>query len=47
MKRESIDLFRRGVEKGQVMEMPNASHYIIQSNQPEVLEAIERFVAAL
>ncbi len=44
MKRESIDLFRRSVEKGQVLEMQNASHYIIQSNQPQVLEAIEQFV---
>ena len=33
MKRESIELFRRNVEKGQVLEMQNATHYIIQSNQ--------------
>lgn len=44
MRRESIELFKRGVEKGQVLEMKNATHYIIQSNQSEVLEAIERFV---
>ena len=44
MKRENIELFRRNVEKGQVLEMPNSRHYIIQSNQPEVLEAIEKFV---
>jgi pimeloyl-ACP methyl ester carboxylesterase len=47
MKRESIELFRRGVEKGQVLEMRNASHYIFQSNQQEVLEAIEKFVGSL
>jgi len=43
-KRKSIGLFRRGVEKGQVLEMQNATHYIFQSNQREVLEAIEKFV---
>ena len=43
LKRESIELFRRNVEKGQVLEMPNSRHYIIQSNQREVLEAIEKF----
>ena len=46
-KRNSIELFRRGVEKGQVLEMQNATHYIFQSNQPEVQEAIEKFVAEL
>ena len=43
LKRESIELFRRHVEKGQVLEMQNAQHYIIQSNPQEVLEAIEKF----
>ena len=47
VKRENIELFRRGVEKGQVLEMQNATHYIFQSNQQEVLEAIEKFVASL
>jgi pimeloyl-ACP methyl ester carboxylesterase len=47
LKRKSIDLFARGVEQGQVLEMQNASHYIFQSNQQEVLEAIEKFVAEL
>ncbi len=47
MKRENIELFRRSVEKGQVLEMQNATHYIFQSNQQEVLEAIEKFVAGL
>jgi ABC-type uncharacterized transport system ATPase subunit len=30
-----------------VLEMPNATHYIFQSNQREVLDAIETFVAGL
>ena len=47
MKRENIDLFTRNVEKGQVLEMQNASHYIFQSNQSEVLDAIEKFVSQL
>lgn len=47
VKRRSIDLFRRGVEKGQVLEMQKAGHYIFQSNQQEVLDAIERFVAEI
>jgi pimeloyl-ACP methyl ester carboxylesterase len=47
MKRQSIDLFRKSVEKGQVLEMQNATHYLIQSNQHEVLEAIEKFAAGL
>jgi pimeloyl-ACP methyl ester carboxylesterase len=47
MKRESIELFKRNVEGGQVLEMQNATHYIFQSNQQEVLDAIEKFVAEL
>jgi non-heme chloroperoxidase len=47
MKRESIDLFKRNVKNGQVLEMPNATHYLIQSNQREVFEAIEKFAAEL
>jgi len=47
MRRESIELFRRNVEQEQVLEMQNATHYIIQSNQNEVLEAIERFAGEL
>ena len=46
-KRESIELFRSSVENGRVLEMKNATHYIIQSNQQEVLEAIEIFSAEL
>ncbi|HEV7609994.1 MAG TPA: alpha/beta hydrolase [Steroidobacteraceae bacterium] len=45
MQRENIELFRRTVEKGQVLELQNALHYIFQSNQQEVLEAIEKFAA--
>ena len=47
LKRRSIELFTRNVEKGQVLEMQNASHYLIQSNPQEVLEAIEKFAAEL
>ena len=47
MKRASIDLFKRGIDQGQVLEMQNATHYIFQSNQREVLDAIEKFVAEL
>jgi non-heme chloroperoxidase len=46
MRRRSIELFRRNVEQGQVLEMQKANHYIIQSNQNEVLEAIEKFSLA-
>jgi pimeloyl-ACP methyl ester carboxylesterase len=42
-RRENIELFRRGVRQGAVLELPNATHYLIQSNQPEVLDAIETF----
>ena len=47
LKRRSIDLFARNFEQGQVLEMQNASHYIIQSNEQEVLEAIEKFAGGL
>ncbi len=46
-RRRNIELFRRNVEKGQVLEMHNAMHYIIQSNQQEVLSAIETFAEGL
>ena len=46
-KRASIELFKGNVEKGQVLEMQNATHYIFQSNQQEVLDAIEQFVGGL
>lgn len=47
LKRDSIELFRRGVQKGQVLEMRNAEHYIFQSNQREVLDAIEQYLDAV
>lgn len=43
-KRKSIELFKTSVENGQVLEIQNATHYLIQSNQREVLEAIESFL---
>ncbi len=42
-RRKDIESFRRGVEKGQILELQKASHYLIQSNQQQVLEAIEEF----
>ena len=47
MKRQSIEVFRRSVEKGEVLEMQNATHSIFQSNPREVLEAIEQFARKL
>ena len=47
MKRESIELFRRNVAKGRVLEMQKATHWLIQSNQDEVREAIEDFAGDL
>jgi len=41
--RKNIELFRRSVAHGEVLEMPNAAHWLIQSNQQQVLEAIETF----
>ncbi|HUQ11935.1 MAG TPA: alpha/beta hydrolase [Steroidobacteraceae bacterium] len=43
--RRNIEAFRRGVVHGEVIELPNAEHYVIQSNPREVLEAIEQFAA--
>jgi pimeloyl-ACP methyl ester carboxylesterase len=45
-KRASIDQFKAGVAHGQVLELHGATHYLIQSNQREVLEAIENFARA-
>lgn len=47
MQRKNIELFRRSVEKGQVLELQKSQHYIHQSNQREVFEAIEKFAADL
>ena len=43
--RHSIEQFRSNVANGQVLEMRNATHFIYQSNQAEVLEAVEKFVS--
>ncbi|HET9862594.1 MAG TPA: hypothetical protein VFP37_04065, partial [Steroidobacteraceae bacterium] len=43
IKRENMEAFRRGVVNGQVLAMENASHYIIQSNQSQVIEEIRQF----
>ena len=45
MRRENMERFRREAEKGEVLEVPNASHNIIQTHPREVLEAIEEFAA--
>ena len=42
-RRKNIELFRRGVSQGEVLELPNADHYVIQSNQQQVRDAIEMF----
>jgi hypothetical protein len=44
-KRRNIEQFRQEVERGEVLELPNAAHYVVQSNQEEVVAAIERFVS--
>jgi len=31
------------VTQGDALELPNATHYLIQSNQQQVLDAIEAF----
>jgi pimeloyl-ACP methyl ester carboxylesterase len=46
LKRENIEQFRRGVGRAQILELRNASHYVIQSNPREVLEAIEEFAGS-
>ena len=46
-RRKNVELFRRSVENGQVLELQNASHYVMQSNQQQVLEAIEAFASQL
>jgi non-heme chloroperoxidase len=44
-KRASIELFKRDVRNGRVLEMQDATHNLILSNPQEVLEAIEGFAA--
>ena len=41
--RKSIEVFRRGARRGEALEMPKATHWLIQSNQQQVLAAIETF----
>jgi hypothetical protein len=45
LKRDSIEQFRQGVVRGQVIEMQNASHNVALSNPREILAAIEQFSA--
>jgi pimeloyl-ACP methyl ester carboxylesterase len=42
-RRKNIERFRHGVVQGKALELSNATHYLIQSNQQQVLEAIETF----
>jgi pimeloyl-ACP methyl ester carboxylesterase len=46
-KRRNIELFKQHVARGEVLELANAAHYVIQSNQQDVLAAIERFAEEL
>lgn len=45
--RADIVAFRRGMRDAEVLEIPDARHYIIQSNPQDVLTAIEKFAARL
>jgi len=47
MQRQNIERFRTHVAKGQVIEMQDARHYILQSNTQEVVDAIQQFAAGL
>jgi non-heme chloroperoxidase len=42
-RRKNVEVFRRGVVNGGTLELPNATHYLIQSNPQQVLDAIETF----
>jgi hypothetical protein len=42
-RRKNIELFRHGASQGEALELPKATHWLIQSNQQQVLEAIETF----
>jgi len=44
-KRKNIELFRRGVKMGEVLELQDATHNLVLSNPRQVLEAIEHFSA--
>jgi len=41
--RRNIELFRRGVEQGEVLELQHASHYLFQPDPRRVRDAIEKF----
>jgi len=41
------DMFRSGVADSRVMEIPGASHYLFQTNEPDVLREIRTFLDAL
>lgn len=47
VQRRNIERFQREVARGQVLEMQNARHYILQSNTREVADAIDEFSAGL
>jgi pimeloyl-ACP methyl ester carboxylesterase len=47
MQGKNIEMFRRGVAQGQVLEVANAAHNIVLSNPQEVLHSIEAFVRDL
>jgi pimeloyl-ACP methyl ester carboxylesterase len=41
--RRNIELFRHGVSQGEAMKLAHATHYLIQSNQQQVVDAAEAF----
>jgi non-heme chloroperoxidase len=41
------DAFAKGLPTAQVIRIPNADHYVINSNEPEVLKAMTAFLAKL
>jgi pimeloyl-ACP methyl ester carboxylesterase len=47
LQRQNIERFRTEVRGGEVLELQNARHYIVQSNTQEVFAAIEAFVTRI
>lgn len=45
--RRNIERFRTELQGAEVLEMPDARHYIVQSNTQEVVDAIESFVTRI
>ncbi|MGA9588084.1 MAG: hypothetical protein WBQ95_22320 [Terracidiphilus sp.] len=41
------DAFAAGEASARVVRIANADHYVFRSNEPQVLEEIERFMATL